>query len=191
MRLHRARNTLLLVFATLLALVGCGSKETPVAAAPPATTSAAETPAAANPPVANTMSSDEVCALLQPEDVGAVLGATEEPSPRQQVASSGVAIAACDWRNESAARELALLVIEGTSDESSRKLVESPPGGEVLADLGDAAGVLVKGTHGVKVSARVGSRMMTLEARGAGITEDREAVIAAARVAAERLRGGG
>jgi len=187
MRLHRARNNFFLLSATLFALAGCGGKETPVAAAPPATTSAAETPAAANPP---TMSSDEVCALLQPEDVGAVLGATEEPSPRQQVASSGVAIAACDWRNESAARELALLVIEGTSDESSRKLVESPPGGEVLADLGDAAGVLVKGTHGVKVSARVGSRMMTLEARGAGITEEREAVIAATRAAAERLRGG-
>jgi hypothetical protein len=186
MRFARVCNALFLLCA--VSLSGCGGKEAPEAVVPPpAASPASESPATAVAGDLDVMSSDEVCRLLQPQEVAEVIGATADAMPRQQVASSGVAIAACGWRNDDAKRELALLVIEGTNDESSRDVAASPPGGDAVPGIGDAAGVLLKGDHKVKVSVRSGSRMMTLEATGAGIADDREAVIAAARAAAGRL----
>ena len=63
-----------------------------------------------------------------------------------------------------------------------------PMEGEALSGVGDQAGVTVQGNYNVEVMARAGGRVMTLEASGLGVIGKKDAVVAAAKAAAAKLR---
>ena len=169
------------LLATLM-LGGCGGKP------PPGAADTAPTPAAdeQEPPVESlpiqTVGSAQACELLDPSDVESIMGSAAEPAPRLEARAAGVAMAGCAWELAPAGSEVALIVAEGEG------VAASELKGEAVAGVGDAAVLRLRGDSRVKVMARVGGRMMTLEATGPDMAARKDAVIAAAGSAAERLR---
>lgn len=170
------------VLLAVLSLGACGGKPPPGAAdAPPKQVAAAEKPAAESTPV-QTVNSTQACELLVPGDVEPILGTAAKPAPRIEARTEGVAMAGCAWELAPDGGKVVLIVVEGEG------VAPAELEGEAVAGVGDAAVLRLRDDNRVKVMARTGARMMTLEATGPAMVSRKDALIAAARNAAERLR---
>jgi predicted small lipoprotein YifL len=171
-----------LALLAVFSFAACGGKQPPPAAdTAPQPTAEKEEPAA-EPVATQTVGSRQACELLDPSDVELILGSLPKPAPRLEAQTAGVAMAACAWELAAEGGEVVLIVVEGEG------VAASELEGEAADGVGDAAVLRLRGDNRVKVLARAGGRMMTLEATGPAMVERKDAVIAAARGAAERLR---
>lgn len=174
----------LVVAVTLCTACGRASSPTdspsaaPVAAAPAASGTAA--PA---------LSADEVCKLLKPEEVQAILEANPNPTPQSQPSVEGVTDNRCVWDAGGVKGDLTLSVIQASGSGANAMIVSAMPiEGDAVSGIGDQAGVTVQGNYYVHVMVRLGSRVMTVDASAVGVAARKDAVIAAARSAAARLK---
>jgi predicted small lipoprotein YifL len=171
-----------LALLAVFSLAACGGKQPPPAADPAPKPAAGTEAPPAEPIAMQTVGSRQACELLDPSDVELILGSVATPAPRLEAQTAGVAMAACAWELAAEGGEVVLIVVEGEG------VAASELEGEAADGVGDAAVLRLRGDNRVKVAARVGGRMMTLEAIGPAVVERKDAVIAAARGAAERLR---
>jgi len=175
----------LVVTALLLAACGGGSPEPPAASTgTPGATAKPETTVA---PTAAALTSADVCRLLAIEEVEAILGFRPNPTPQQEPPGPGVSTGRCVWDAGSSNGELTLTVMQGQEGVQAQILDSTPIEGEALSGIGDQAGVTVQGNFSVEVMARSGRKVMTLSAMAMGVTDRKDAVIAAARSVATKL----
>jgi predicted small lipoprotein YifL len=168
-----------LALLAVFSLAACGGKPPPGAADTAPQAAAEKEEPAAEPVATQTVGSRQACELLDPSDVELILGSLPKPAPRLEAQTAGVAMAACAWE---LAPEGGEVVVEGEG------VATSELEGEAADGVGDAAVLRLRGDNRVKVLARVGGRMMTLEATGPAMVERKGVVITAARGTAERLR---
>jgi predicted small lipoprotein YifL len=171
-----------LVLLAAFSFAACGGKRPPGAEDSPPSPAAAEQGTPAETVPVQTVDSTKACELLAAEDVEPILGAAAKPSPRIEARTAGVAMAGCAWELAPAGGEVVLIVVEGEG------VAPSELKGEAAEGVGDAAVLRLRDDDRVKVLVRTGARMMTLEATGPAMVSRKDAVIAAARSAAERLR---
>ncbi|HSQ68989.1 MAG TPA: hypothetical protein VLM41_02810 [Steroidobacteraceae bacterium] len=170
------------VLLAALSLGACGGKPPPEAAdSPPKPAAAEPEPPTESIPI-QTVNSAKACELLAPGDVEPMLGASARPAPRIEARTAGVAMAGCAWELAPEGGEVVLIVVEGEG------VAPAELKGEAAEGVGDAAVLRLRDDNRVKVLVRTGARMMTLEATGPAMVSRKDAVIAAARSAAERLR---
>lgn len=134
------------------------------------------------------LSSDAVCTLIGASEVKGILGVSPNATPIKAPASPGATHGQCRWDAGSGNGDLTLTVVQGV-DEMSRMLVGNTPiEGDALKGIGDQAGVTTQGNYSVEVMVRVGPRLLTVSASAMGVTAKKDAVVAAARTAAAKLR---
>jgi hypothetical protein len=186
--------TELVVVATALVLTGCGRSSAPSESAagaanvaPRPEAAAAATAATADAPQP-AITSAEVCKLLAAEEVQAILGANPNPTPQANTPAGDVSQSRCVWDAGSSRGDLSLSVLQAFGGTNSMILSSMPMEGNAVSGLGDQAGVTVQGNYNVEVMVRIGPRVMTLEAAAVGVADKKDAVVAAARSAAVKLR---
>lgn len=186
----RAAFNAALVVATAVLLAGCGGKSSPdsasVAPESPAQSAPTTAPVAAAVP-ASTLTSDEVCALLPPDAVQAILGANPNPTPQQQPPGPGVSSGQCVWDAGGSQGDLTLTVMQALDGPSTQMFAAMPMEGDAVSGLGDEAGVTVQGNYNVEVMVRIGPRILSLAASAVGVAAKKDAVLAAARAAVAKL----
>lgn len=180
----------LAIGAAALAVAACGRSSGPAdsaaatgAAPRPEAAAAEDGPARAKP----AMTSAEVCRLLSAEQVQAILDANPNPTPQDQPRGGGVSSARCVWDAGGSNGDLSLTVMQVHEGADVQILSAMPMAGEALSGVGEQAGVAVQGNFSVEVMARRGPTVMTLSAMAMGITDRKDAVIAAARSIAAQL----
>lgn len=191
MRCKVSTLTGLVVVATALVLAGCGRSSAPAEPAAGAANAAPKPEAAAaeaadRPQPATT--SAEVCKLLAAEEVQAILGANPNPTPQADTPAGDVSQSRCVWDAGGGRGDLSLTVLQAFGGTNSMILGSMPMEGDAVSGLGDQAGVTVQGNYNVEVMVRIGPRVMTLEASAVGVADKKDAVVAAARSAAAKLR---
>lgn len=167
----------------MLVLAGCGDAP----AAGSAAAAAALAPAAAAP-AGPALTSEQACALLTVGQVEAILGMVPNATPHTSPQADGITQARCTWNAGLGKAELSLTVTRAESDLNRMLIANTPLAGEALAGIGDQAAVDVQGNYSVDVEARLGPQLVTLGAMGMGITDRRDAVVAAARSAVAKLQ---
>jgi len=181
----------LAVGAAAIALAGCGRSSTPLdsaagasgAAAKPQETEASDAAAGGKPAI----TSAAVCQLLSAAEVRAILGASPNATPQDEPAAGEVSQSRCVWDAGGGNGDLTLAVLQAHGGTQAMILNSMPMEGDALSGLGDQAGVTVQGNYNVEVMARIGPRVMTLEASAVGVTDRKDAVVAAARSVASKL----
>ena len=177
MRVTRHRIGLPTALAGALLLSAYGSS-------PSAAQKASSSPSSRSSP----LSSEAVCALIGAGEVKAILGVSPNATPIMGPASPGAAQGQCRWDAGAGKGDLTLTVNQGL-DEMSRMLIGNTPiEGDAIKGIGDQAGLATQGNYSVEVMVRVGQRLLTVSASAMGVTTKKEAVIAAARTAAAKLR---
>jgi hypothetical protein len=178
----------LVIGAAALSIAGCGAKAPPAesSAAPAASAVMGQAPAAAPAASAPDLTSEQACTLVSSAAVLEILGANANATPQQQPATPELTSSRCIW--DAGNSDLTLTVMQAKQGVNAMILNSMPMEGEALSGVGDQAGVTVQGNYNVEVMARAGGRVMTLEASGLGIADRKDAVIAAAKAAAARLR---
>ena len=174
-----------LVIAAILC-TGCGRSTAPSESTPSAPAAAAPAPSVAAPAALN---ADQVCKLLVPEEVQSILDANPNPTPQPQPSAEGVSENRCVWDAGGMKGDLTLSVLHATGSGANAMIVNAMPmEGDAVSGIGDQAGVTVQGNYDVEVMARLGPRVLTVHASAVGVAARKDAVIAAARSAAARLR---
>jgi hypothetical protein len=173
--------------ATLLLLAACGRESTATATAAVAGPAPGAPAAGATAPRA-ALASNEVCALLTPELVKAVLDVAPTAKPEAVPSSPESSMGRCAWESGGMVGTLVATVLQGHEDIPRMLILKGDLGDEALPGIGDKAGVTVQGDYDVEVNVLVGERRLTVNLNGVGAAGRRDAVIAAARAAAARLR---
>jgi len=174
-----------LVIAAILC-AACGQSSVP--AESPKATQVAAVPAATGPAPA-ALNADQVCKLLVPEEVQAILDANPNPTPQPQPSAEGVSENRCVWDAGGMKGDLTLSVLQATGSGANAMIVNAMPmEGDAVSGIGEQAGVTVQGNYDVEVMARLGPRVLTVHASAVGVAARKDAVIAAARSAAARLK---
>lgn len=182
----KASETALAGLSVVLLVGGCGGQPPPDAAGV-TTESQAQSGPASSSVHSNELSSADVCALLQADEVRAILGASPNPTPRSDPQQPGASFAACVWDAGGGNGDVTLSVAGATDQVYAAILKSTPIEGDALGGLGDQAGVTVQGNYNVEVMVRIGPRIMTLEASAVGVADRQDAVVAAARSAVSKL----
>lgn len=192
MRRSLIASAVLATLATSVLAAGCGSghrqpdgRDAPAAVATAA--GAVQVPRSAQAP-SSRLTSAWVCTLLEAGDVRAVLGTAPAPAPQEVTASRDVSEGRCAWDSDTMTGDLSVSVLEGHSDLTRLLILGTLNEGEPLPGVGERATVNVQGTYDVEVNAVVGSRRITVTHNGVDAATRKDAVIAAARAAAGRLR---
>jgi hypothetical protein len=182
------RASKLAIGAIALSIAGCGAKSPPAesSAAAAAGAPTVQASAAVSTPSAADLTPEQACTLVSAAAVQEILGANANATPQQMPAQPGLTSSRCVW--DAGNSDLTLTVMQAEQGVNSMILSSMPMEGEALSGVGDQAGVTVQGNFDVEVMARVGGRVMTLDASGVGIADKKDAVVAAAKAAAAGLR---
>lgn len=180
----------LLIIAVVFATAGCGRSSAPSSSASDASNEASRPAAAvdAPAPAKPVTTSVEVCQLLTAGEVQAILGANPNATPQADTPAGDVSQSTCIWDAGGGRGDLKLTVLQADGGTNALILNSMPMEGDAVSGLGDQAGVTVQGDYNVEVMVRIGGRVMTLEASALGVADKKDAVIAAARSAASKLR---
>jgi hypothetical protein len=94
----------------------------------------------------------------------------------------------CVWDPGGGRSDVSLSVMQSSDPTMAMLVTRMPFDGEPIDGLGDRSGVSTQGNYNVEVGVLVGARRMVLSVSGLGVVAKKDAVVAAARVAAAKLR---
>lgn len=170
-------------------LAGCGGGS-PASSGPSGRSGTSSSPggAAAPPtaPAAAPAAAVDVCALVDPAQVQAILGSTPNATSEPQPSTAGITAARCVW--DAGTADLSVTVITADpADPSALLLVQQPLDGDAVTGIGDRAGVVKTGDFDVQVDSMVGQQRIEVSASAIGVVARTDAVLDVARTVADRL----